>query len=84
MNPKDLTALGADLFSTWESAVAFRLFADQDIPTLTVPEQIAARLGDRILGGTMQPGDRIAAAGASHLREGMKVSDLGDALGARP
>ena len=32
----------------------------------------------------LQPGDRIAAAGASHLREGMKVSDLGDALGARP
>jgi multidrug efflux system membrane fusion protein len=32
----------------------------------------------------LQPGDRIAAAGASHLREGMKVSDLGDALGGRP
>lgn len=32
----------------------------------------------------LQPGDRIAAAGASHLREGMKVSDLGDALGNRP
>ena len=43
-----------------------------------------------IAGGTieilegLQPGDRIAAAGASHLREGMKVRDLGDALGARP
>lgn len=43
-----------------------------------------------ISGGTieiiegLQPGDRIAAAGASHLREGMKVRDLGDALGARP
>jgi multidrug efflux pump subunit AcrA (membrane-fusion protein) len=32
----------------------------------------------------LQPGDRIAAAGAGHLREGMKVSDLGDALGGRP
>ena len=32
----------------------------------------------------LKPGDRIAAAGASHLREGMKVSDLGDALGGRP
>jgi RND family efflux transporter MFP subunit len=32
----------------------------------------------------LQPGDRIAAAGASHLREGMKVRDLGDALGGRP
>lgn len=29
----------------------------------------------------LQPGDRIAAAGASFLREGMKVRDLGDALG---
>lgn len=59
MNPKDLAALGDDLFSTWEGAVAFRLFADQDIPTLTVPEQIAARLGERILGGVMVPGERI-------------------------
>jgi RND family efflux transporter MFP subunit len=32
----------------------------------------------------LQPGDRIAAAGAGHLREGMKVSDLGNALGDRP
>jgi multidrug efflux system membrane fusion protein len=32
----------------------------------------------------LQPGDRIATAGASHLREGMKVRDLGDALGGRP
>ncbi len=29
----------------------------------------------------LQPGDRIAVAGASLLREGMKVRDLGDALG---
>ncbi len=32
----------------------------------------------------LQPGDRIAAAGTSFLREGMKVRDLGDALGGRP
>jgi RND family efflux transporter MFP subunit len=32
----------------------------------------------------LQPGDRIAAAGASQLREGMQVTDLGDALGTRP
>ena len=32
----------------------------------------------------LQPGDRIAAAGTSFLREGMKVRDLGDALGTRP
>jgi len=31
----------------------------------------------------LQPGDRIAVAGASSLREGMKVRDLGDALGER-
>lgn len=29
----------------------------------------------------LAPGDRIAAAGVTFLREGMKVSDLGDALG---
>ncbi len=29
----------------------------------------------------LQPGDRIAVAGATHLREGMKVRDLGNALG---
>lgn len=32
----------------------------------------------------LQSGERIAVAGAGHLREGMKVSDLGDALGGRP
>ena len=29
----------------------------------------------------LQPGDRIAVAGVTFLREGMKVRDLGDALG---
>src|SRR5262245_46115954 len=29
----------------------------------------------------LQPGERIAVAGVTHLREGMKVRDLGDALG---
>jgi multidrug efflux system membrane fusion protein len=32
----------------------------------------------------LQPGDRIAAIGATFLREGMRVRDLGDALGGRP
>ncbi len=33
----------------------------------------------------LQPGDRIAVAGVTFLREGMKVRDLGDALGgSRP
>jgi len=32
----------------------------------------------------LAPGDRIAVAGATFLREGMKVRDLGDALGGQP
>lgn len=45
---------------------------------------------DAIAGGEieivegLQPGERIAAAGTSFLREGMRVRDLGDALGGRP
>ena len=57
MNPQDIPQ---NLLADWESAVAFRLFADQDVPTLTVPEQIAARLGERILEERLQPGERIA------------------------
>jgi DNA-binding GntR family transcriptional regulator len=56
MQPNDAPS---DLFAAWEGAVAFRLFADQTDPTLTVPEQIAGRIGDRILGGQMVPGERI-------------------------
>lgn len=57
MNTQDMPQ---DLLADWESAVAFRLFADQDVPTLTVPEQIAARVGERILDGRLPPGERIA------------------------
>jgi RND family efflux transporter MFP subunit len=32
----------------------------------------------------LRPGERIAVAGANYLREGMKVRDLGDALGDGP
>jgi multidrug efflux pump subunit AcrA (membrane-fusion protein) len=32
----------------------------------------------------LEPGDRIAVAGVSFLREGMQVRDLGDALGGAP
>ncbi|MCL4744678.1 MAG: GntR family transcriptional regulator [Burkholderiaceae bacterium] len=45
--------------SHWDSALALRLFADRDEPTLTVPEQIAARIGDRILAGTVAPGEHV-------------------------
>jgi membrane fusion protein, multidrug efflux system len=37
--------------------------------------------GDIEIAEGLQPGDRIAVAGVTHLREGMKVRDLGDALG---
>ncbi len=68
MHPSDLPS---PLLADWESAVAFRLFADQESPTLTVPEQIAARLGDRILSGQMPPGARI---GEQELADEFAVS----------
>jgi RND family efflux transporter MFP subunit len=41
--------------------------------------------GDLEILNGLQPGDRIAVAGVAQLREGMKVRDLGDALGgSRP
>ena len=48
-----------EIFARWEHAVEFRLFADTAGPTLTVPEQVAAKLGDRIISGQLQPGARI-------------------------
>lgn len=61
----------ADIFTRWEGAVAFRLFADQADPTLTVSEQIAAQVGDRILSGAMAPGERI---GEQELADEFAVS----------
>ncbi len=68
MKPLDKTG---DIFSHWESAVAFRLFADQADLTLTIPEQIAAKVGDRILSGVMAPGERI---GEQELADEFAVS----------
>lgn len=65
------TDLPVNRFAQWEGAVAFRLFADQDDPTLTVSEQIAARVGDRILSGAMPPGARI---GEQELADEFAVS----------
>lgn len=48
-----------DGFARWEPAVEFRLFAEAAGPTLTVPEQVAAKVGDRIIGGQLAPGARI-------------------------
>lgn len=52
--------------------MAFRLFADDlTEPTLTVPEQIAAQVGDRILNGRMPPGERV---GEQELADEFAVS----------
>ncbi len=59
------------LFARWEGAVAFRLFGDAVVPTLTVPEQIAAQIGDRILDGRLPPGARI---GEQELADEFQVS----------
>jgi RND family efflux transporter MFP subunit len=48
------------------------------------PRQVslgAARGGQVEIAAGLQPGDRIATAGVSFLRDGMKVRDLGDGLG---
>lgn len=59
------------VYSRWAGAVEFRLFADLSDPTLSVPEQIAARVGDRIIAGTLAPGARI---GEQELADEFKVS----------
>jgi DNA-binding GntR family transcriptional regulator len=68
MNTHDLPP---ELLRDLEGAVAFRLFADQDEPTLTVSEQIASRVGERILSGQLAPGARI---GEQELADEFKVS----------
>lgn len=47
------------------------------------PVSIGAARGERIeVVKGLRPGDRIVVAGVTFLREGMRVRDLGDALGA--
>jgi RND family efflux transporter MFP subunit len=60
--------------------VAWILGSDQAVHRRIV--QLGAPSGEQIeiLAG-LQPGDRVVVAGATLLREGMKVRDLGDALG---
>ena len=57
--------------------------ADKQVTRRSV--KIGGAMGGQIeiLDG-LQPGDRIAVAGVSFLRDGMKVNDLGDALGGGP
>jgi len=47
------------LYRSREGAVAFRLFSDGSQRTLTVPEQIASQVGDRIISGALPPAARI-------------------------
>lgn len=56
-----MSALETDdqIFSRWESAIEFRLFGDAAGMTFTVPEQVAAKVGDRIIHGQLQPGARV-------------------------
>lgn len=48
-----------EVFARWERLIQFRLLADSQEPTRTVPEQVAAQVGDRIIGGALAPGARI-------------------------
>jgi RND family efflux transporter MFP subunit len=75
-----LVPLSAITKGTGGDQVAWILGPDQTISRR--PVKLGEATGDRveILEG-LQPGDRIAIAGVTLLREGMKVRDLGDALG---
>lgn len=53
------SAADHDTFDRLGSGVTLRLFADNAGPTLTVPEQVAAKVGDRIIGGQLMPGARV-------------------------
>ena len=60
--------------------VVWILGADQTVHRRIV--KLGAPRGDQIeIVSGLQQGDRIVVAGATFLREGMKVRDLGDALG---
>lgn len=60
--------------------VAWVVGSDQTVARR--PVKIGDATGGRIeVVDGLQPGDRIAVAGVTFLREGMKVRDLGDALG---
>lgn len=56
----NLAEIPPDAFKRWEGTVAFRLFAERADRTMSVTEQIAVRLSDRILDGSMPPGQHLA------------------------
>jgi RND family efflux transporter MFP subunit len=63
--------------------VAWVLGPDQTVTRR--PVKLGAATGGQIeIVDGLQPGDRVAVAGVTFLREGMKVRDLGDALGGGP
>ena len=71
-------------------SAVFKDATGEQVAWVVGPEQIVSRRPVKIgeaTGGQieiaegLQPGDRIAVAGVTFLREGMKVRDLGDALG---
>ena len=71
-------------------SAVFKDAAGEQVAWVVGPDQTVSRrpvkLGEATGGQIeivegLQPGDRIAVAGVTFLREGMKVSDLGDALG---
>jgi multidrug efflux pump subunit AcrA (membrane-fusion protein) len=54
----------------------------QDQTVTPRPVKLGEATGGRVeIADGLAPGDRIAVAGVSFLREGMKVRELGDALG---
>jgi RND family efflux transporter MFP subunit len=64
--------------------------AGEQVAWVIGPDEAAMRRAVKIgaaTGGSLeivdglQPGDRVAVAGVTHLRQGMKVRDLGDSLG---
>lgn len=48
-----------EVLDNFDSAVEFRLFSQRKHLTLTLPEQIAAQLGDKIIAGEMSDGSHI-------------------------
>ncbi len=71
-------------------SAVLREAAGEQVAWVVGPDQMVARRPVKIgeaTGGQIEiieglkPGDRIAVAGVTFLREGMKVRDLGDALG---
>jgi RND family efflux transporter MFP subunit len=75
-----LVPISAVLNDSAGEQVAWVLGPDQTVKRRLVKTGEATGSQIEILGG-LEPGDRIAVAGGSFLREGMKVRDLGNALG---